>query len=199
MKALFLISLSFLSMTLWAQDTSSKRKRLFFQGEASFTIPSDGNAKGFYYVYKENITGKYYQRKVQLDESLIVFSDFSVNYQLFPHLSIGALAGLTHLSSPGGTAFKMGGIARFNVVKTYPANIFLQLAGFLPMSSGNNMESSMGEVRFGLSIPLMIRKTYSMHLSMYTTYLGYDMKGKNPNVLDTTEYKGIGFGYGVRF
>ena len=70
-----------------------------------------------------------------LNEKPIISSDFAVNYRLFRILSVGAVGGFTHFQNPVASGLKLGGVLRLNPVKNYQGNIFVQVAGFLPLST----------------------------------------------------------------
>ena len=174
-----------------------KPRRWFYQGEVSVTFPSNNNAKYSYQYYNPS-TNSYEGQTINISEQPIISSDFSVNYQLFRIFSIGAVGGLTHFQNPAATGFKLGGVLRLNPVKHSRASIYTQVAGFLPLS--NLIKTSMGEAKFGFSVPILERKRYGMHLAMYTSFTGFEIsKSPNPETPDDVEYRGIGFSFGVRF
>jgi hypothetical protein len=67
----------------------------------------------------------------------------------------------------------------------------------LPIASFDGLKEP-AELRFGVNVPIMIRKYYSMSLSMHTSFIEYEQTtGRYNN--NTIEYRGIGFGCNVRF
>ena len=157
-----------------------------------------GGAK-YSYSWLNSRTNLYEGDEALLNEKPIISSDFTVNYRLFRILSVGAVGGFTHFQNPVASGLKLGSVLRLNPVKNYQGNIFLQVAGFLPLST--LVKPSIGEVKVGLSIPFLVRNKYSMFLSAYTSYTSFDVAeplfwSETPEMM---EYRGIGFSFGVRF
>ena len=180
------------------QVVPEKESRWFYQGELSFTFPRNGGAK-YSYSWLNSRTNLYEGNEALLNEKPIISSDFTVNYRLFRILSVGAVGGFTHFQNPVASGLKLGSVIRLNPVKNYQGNIFVQVAGFLPLST--LVKPSIGEVKVGLSIPFLVRNKYSMFLSAYTSYTSFDVAeplfwSETPEMM---EYRGIGFSFGVRF
>lgn len=174
-----------------------KRKRLFYQGEMGWVMPVKGAAKEYYYLQNRLNPDEYFFTSRNIEETPILYNDFSVNYQLLKKLSLGAVIGIGHFNNPMAIGLKYGGIVRFNFIKENPGGLFLQLNSLLPIASFDGLKEP-AELRFGVNVPIMIRKYYSMSLSMHTSFIEYEQTtGRYNN--NTIEYRGIGFGCNVRF
>lgn len=169
--------------TLFAQD-----KRTYFHTEVDMIIPND-----------KKVVYSYSGGEVNLDERIMWGASLTYNYNLFRKFSIGALGGLNHLSNPSITSLKFGGSFRYTFITEYQANVFLQIAGYIPLNS--KFATEFGEVRFGLGMPVARFNDMTMTLGMYVMASHYDVTkslfwGENP---DTLRYKGVGFSLGLRF
>lgn len=169
--------------TLFAQD-----KRTYFHTEVNMIVPND-----------KKVVYSYSGGEVNLDERIMWGASFTYNYNLFRKFSVGALGGLNYLSNPSITSLKFGGSFRYTFISEYQANLFLQLAGYMPLKSG--MEVDLGEVRFGMGMPVARFNDMTMTLGMYVMYARFDFT--KPLFFNETypslHYRGVGFSLGLRF
>ncbi|MDO4229398.1 MAG: hypothetical protein Q4C98_06260 [Capnocytophaga sp.] len=183
MKKLIFGFLFFAITTVFAQD-----KRTYSLAEIDIIIPRS-----------DKVTYSYEGGKVNLSERVMWGATYSYNYNLFKKFSVGALGGLTYLSNPSLTSLKVGGTFRYTFISEYQANVFLQVAGYIPFNS--KYGADLGEFRFGVQMPIVRFDTCSMTLGVFVTYSGFDVKkplfyDENPNSL---EYRGTGLSLGLRF
>lgn len=121
-----------------------------------------------------------------------------MNYLLFERFSIGALTGINHFRNPIATALKLGGVIRYELIEDSFGYVFAQFSGFFPL---HNVKISTGEAKIGLSIPLLVEESYSVGVILHASYTSFTPA--KPLFADETpdlvEYRGVGFGFGIRF
>ena len=192
----------FLVLPYSVKGQNLEDKRWFSQAEVEITIPRrDKVLYSFSDINTVDITKNrdYRVGGIVLDRKVLWGTNYSINYQLFRRWSIGALGGFTYLSYPSISVLKLGGVIRFDFSEEFKANAFLQLSDYIPLKK--SLQHNLGEIKLGLSIPVLVEDKFSINASLYTLYSTFHMA--KPLFADETpdlvEYRGVGFGFGIRF
>ena len=135
---------------------------------------------------------------IVLKTKVIYSTDFSMNYLLFERFSIGALTGINHFRNPIATALKLGGVIRYELIEDSFGYVFVQFSGFFPL---HNVKISTGEAKIVLSIPLLVEESYSVGVILHASYTSFTPAKPlfTDETPDLVEYRGVGFGFGIRF
>lgn len=184
MKKFFLITFLLSFYFGFAQD-----KRTYFHSELDMVLPYDQKV-----IYSHS-RGNY-----NLDERIMVGASFTYNYNLFNRFSAGALAGFSYLPNPSIPTLKFGGSLRYTFIPEYQANVYLQLAGYVPLTSGVSM-FDFGELRAGAMFPIARFEKYTLTLGFYTIVSYFELS--KPLFAGTElagiDYRGKGVSLGFRF
>ena len=186
MKNIVFFLFLLLAVSVSAQDMS-KRWNSFV--DIDFIIPGR---------IEYHTKGSILSRK--LDHSFTYGLNYSYEYSLLRKLSIGGVTGISFLAKPTIPSLKYGGILRFTFVEAYKANIYFQVAGYLPLN--NRSRSDFGEMRLGLNFPISKGDNYNLTAGVYLTKISNSIKERLleiPADPDRIRYNGIGFSIGVRF
>lgn len=126
---------------------------------------------------------------------------YSINYPIFNKLTLGAVSGFQYQSQLKIATLKLGGILRYHFANYQSVNINLMTAYNIGIS--NNIESEMGNVRFGLQFPIERTDNFILNLNIFSDYNFYGYKEKVFNEMNERPsniiFRSYGFSFGIQF
>lgn len=190
MRNILIISLFILPIYVFSQDTF-RRWNSF--ADIDLVFPNTDKVKySFSDTMKNNVT-------MTISDKVIYGINYSYNYSFFRKFSVGGITGFTLIAAPAIPVLKIGGVLRYTFIEEYKANIYMQLAGYIPLS--NRADIDLGEWRLGFNLPISKGDKYNLTLGVYTSYVSYAIK--KPLIYDEIpqllEHRGVGVSVGVRF
>ncbi|RIY38146.1 hypothetical protein CKY20_00955 [Capnocytophaga canis] len=186
MKKIILVI--FLLSSVGIGIVSAQDKKWYSQAELDMIIPRN-----------DKVIYSYSGGQVSLNERVMWGVNYSYNYNLFKKFSVGGVSGLTILPQPSITAIKFGAVFRYTFIEDFKANMYAQIAGYLPLTNG--VETDLGEARFGVNLPIARYDAFQVNLSLFVIYSRFDLN--KPlfinEIPDSVEYRGTGISLGIRF
>jgi hypothetical protein len=186
------------------EGTENPELKWFQSAEFTITIPNQKNAMYSYWKpvapYSQQLT--YVSRSPVIGEVGILSLDYSINYQLLKHLSVGAVGGITKYGDPKTYMLKTGSVIRFYPRKASIGNAFVQLAAALPFAPKYDYNASFGEAKMGISLPLGERNGYGVLFSLFLSYNSLEPQIpllKEDDTPEMVEYRGAGFSLAIKF
>ena len=140
-------------------------------------------------------------KDTELDNKISYGLLYNINYPIFNKLTLGAIGGFQFQTKQKISAFKLGGILRYHFLNYKSVNLNFMTAYNIALS--DNIESDMGNVRFGLQFPIEKTADFILNLNIFTDYNYYIYKDKILN--ETNErpsniiFRSFGFSLGLQF
>ena len=165
----------------------------FSTAELDFIIPNI-----IEYHYYSNKSG----HLINLDSKASIALQYSVNYQLFNKLSIGALAGIQNQYGANFFMYKIGSHVRYYFVDSDNVYTYLHYAGNFTVDkdkfkNGNNL-------RIGIGFPFLKKDSFNLNLNIFHEINHFILSGAKPLIFgnETPEsifFRSFGISLGVKF
>ncbi len=180
-------------MLLLFYTTSYSQDKWFSTAELDFIVPSKIEyGYSFNNIYDE----------INLDSKASIALQYSVNYQLFNKLSVGALIGIQNQYGANFFMYKIGSHVRYYFVDSDNVYTYLHYAGNFTVDkdkfkNGNNL-------RIGIGFPIMKRTAFNLNLNIFYEINHFILSGAKPLIFGNETpgsifFRSFGISLGVKF
>lgn len=187
MKKLILILLLFILKRGHTQD------KWLSTTELGFIVPNKTE-----YNYSFNNVGTL----INLDSKISLAFQYSINYQVYNTLSIGALVGIQEQYGPNFFMYKIGANIRYNFVDAENAFAYFQYSPNFTVNkdkfkNGNNL-------RIGIGLPFFKKDNFNLNLNIFHEINHFNLSGSKPLIFgnekpESIYFRSFGISLGVKF
>lgn len=188
MNKLFLIFIVMFSFI-----ESNAQEKWFSTVEVDFIVPSKTE-----YSYTANDI--FYD--VNIDSKAAFALQYSINYQLFNKLSIGAVTGIQNQYGADFFSYRLGGHLRYYFVDS--DNVYVSLLYAANFTVDKDKFSSGENIRLGIGFPFLKRDEFNLNINVFGDIYKYNLRGAEPLLFGNEKpssifFRSIGIGVGIKF
>jgi hypothetical protein len=137
-----------------------------------------------------------------LDSKISLAFQYSINYQVYNKLSIGALVGIQEQYGPNFFMYKIGANIRYNFVDAENAFAYFQYSPNFTVNkdkfkNGNNL-------RIGIGLPFFKKDNFNLNLNIFHEINHFNLSGSKPLIFgnekpESIYFRSFGISLGVKF
>jgi hypothetical protein len=194
MKNLFLFVLVFISSLGYSQD--KVLKRWYSTADIEFINPN--KVEYLNYPYKDDGT---FNINENLNPNPTFGILYSINYNIFKKLSLGAATGLQSMNKPNYSMLKLGGIIKYFFADNDNVYVYLDMDHEFSLNKKQFKEGF--NTRVGIGFPIMKRDSFNLNINVFYEVNQLDLEGSKPLIdTETPEsiiFRSYGASVGIKF
>jgi hypothetical protein len=126
---------------------------------------------------------------------------YSINYNIFKKLSLGAITGIQYMNSPDYNMLKLGGSIKYFFVDNNNVYTYINIAN--DFSLNKDQFKNGGDFRIGIGFPVFKRQKFNINTNVFWESQLLRLNGSVPlfynEIPGSTDIKSFGLSVGVKF